>query len=245
MNTDSTNAESTQTSPEPREKALAHPQSRRRFSGLQVFAIVAGVVLVTVIATVWIAKTWLFPSEFRPVSLNQKEEQVLDRKIARLEGLSGRSQSDAGPGSVDGEVLEPEAYSEDASRREIRFSEKELNALVARNTNLASRLAIDLSDNLASARLLIPLDPDFPVMGGKTVKVATGLELAFNAGRPIVVLKGISIMGVPVPNAWMGNLKNVDLVQQFGGDRGFWKTFSDGVEFIQVEDGELFIKLRE
>lgn len=217
----------------------------RRFTGLQVFAIVAGVFLVTVLATVWIVKTWLFPSEFKPVTLNQKEEQVLDRKIEQLEGISGTAITKSGDRFDEQGTLEPESYSEDASRRDIRFSEKELNALVARNTNLASRLAIDLSDNLASAKLLIPLDDDFPIMGGKTVKVATGLELSFNSGRPIVVLKGISIMGVPVPNAWMGNLKNVDLVQQFGGDSGFWKAFSEGVEFIQVDDGELYIKLKE
>lgn len=220
-------------------------EKKRRFSGLQVFAIVAGVVLVTIVATVWVIKTWIFPDEFKPVELSQKEEQVLDRKIERLEGLTGTSlQTSANQFDEQG-VLKPEAYSEDDARRDIRFSEKELNALVARNTNLASRLAIDLSDNLASAKLLIPLDEDFPIMGGKTVKVATGLELAFNAGRPTVILKGVSIMGVPVPNAWLGNLKNVDLVQQFGSDRGFWKAFSDGVEFIQVEDGELFIQLKE
>ena len=220
-------------------------ENKRRFTGLQVLGIVAGVILVTIIATVWIVKTWLFPSEFKPVSLSQKEEQVLERKIERLEGLSGIEMSGA-PEDYDAEgALKPEAYTEDSSRREIRFSEKELNALVARNTNLASRLAIDLSANLASAKLLIPLDEDFPVMGGKTVKVATGLELAFDGARPVVVLKGVSIMGVPVPNAWLGNLKNVDLVQQFGGSGGFWKSFSDGVEFVQVEDGELYIKLKE
>ncbi len=223
--------------------AAAEPQKKRGFSGLQVFAIVAGVILVTVLATVWVIKTWIFPSEFKPVKLSQQEEQVLDRKIERLESMSGLQVS-ADEFDESG-TLKPEAYSEDDARRDIRFSEKELNALVARNTNLASRLAIDLSDNLASAKLLIPLDEDFPIMGGQTVKVATGLELAFDAGRPVVVLKGVSIMGVPVPNAWLGNLKNVDLVQQFGSDRGFWKAFSDGVEFIQVEDGELHIKLKE
>ncbi len=223
----------------------AQPEKKRRFSGLQVFAIVAGVILVTVVATIWVIKTWIFPSEFKPVTLNQKEEQVLEQKIERLEGITGTRLARTASEYDEQGNLKPEVYSEDNARREIRFSEKELNALVARNTNMASRLAIDLSDNLASAKLLIPLDEDFPVMGGQTVKVATGLELAFNEGRPVVVLKGVSIMGVPVPNAWLGNLKNVDLVQQFGGDRGFWKAFSDGVEFIQVQDGQLFIKLKE
>lgn len=221
------------------------PIKKRRFSGLQVFAIVAGVILVTVLATVWVIKTWFFPSDFKPVALNAKEEQVLEQKLNRLEGLTGTSSGRVAVNGDGGEILQPEAYSEEGASREIRFSERELNSLVARNTNLANRLALDMSDNLASAKLLIPLDDDFPVMGGKTVKVAAGIELSYAAGRPIVVLKGVSIMGVPVPNAWLGNLKNVDLVQQFGGDQGFWKAFAAGVEFIEVRDGELFLKLKE
>jgi len=52
-------------------------------------------------------------------------------------------------------------------------------------------------------------------------------------------------MGVPIPNAWLGNLKNVDLVEQFGGRPGIWKAFADGIEFAQIHEGELKIKLKE
>ena len=40
-------------------------------------------------------------------------------------------------------------------------------------------------------------------------------------------------------------LKNIDLVGEFGADEGFWKSFSDGVENIQVEDGRIRVRLRE
>ena len=43
-------------------------------------------------------------------------------------------------------------------------------------------------------------------------------------------------MGVPIPNAWLGGLKNVDLVTEFGAEPGFWQPFSEGVEHIRVED---------
>ncbi|MFA7593574.1 MAG: hypothetical protein WCY26_07530, partial [Thiohalobacteraceae bacterium] len=61
----------------------------------------------------------------------------------------------------------------------------------------------------------------------------------------VVVLKGVSLMGVPLPNAWIGGLKNIDLVQEFGAEQGFWKAFADGVEDIRVEDGRLKITLKE
>ena len=142
-------------------------------------------------------------------------------------------------------TLVPEPYSEVNAKREITFSEKELNAMLAKNTDLADKVAIDLADNLASARIVMPLDPDFPFLGGKTLKAKAGAELAYANGRPIVILKGVSVWGVPIPNAWLGNLKNVDLIKEFGGDEGFWKSFSDGIENIRVVEGELKIKLKE
>ncbi len=40
-------------------------------------------------------------------------------------------------------------------------------------------------------------------------------------------------MGMPIPNAWLGNLKNVDLIAEFGGTGGVWKAFADGVEALE------------
>jgi hypothetical protein len=125
------------------------------------------------------------------------------------------------------------------------LTERELNGLLAHNTDLARRFAIDLSEDLASAKLLIPVDPDFPIFGGRILRVRAGLELAYRLERPVVKLRGISVMGVPLPNAWLGNLKNVDLVEQFGGNDGFWRSFAAGVELIEIREGELKIKLKE
>ncbi len=60
-----------------------------------------------------------------------------------------------------------------------------------------------------------------------------------------VMLKGVSLWGVPIPNAWLGGIKNVDLVEKFGDESGFWELFAAGVENIRVEEGNLSIKLKE
>jgi hypothetical protein len=52
-------------------------------------------------------------------------------------------------------------------------------------------------------------------------------------------------MGVPLPNAWLGGLKNIDMVNEFGTSEGFWKAFADGVDNIHVENGGLRIVLKE
>lgn len=224
--------------------------SSRKFSGSQVFAIVLGVFFVTVAATVLVLRFFFFPPPFSPVELNEREERELAGKLERIEQASGVSLQDLFGGVREDELtsdgrLKPEPYSEEGASREIYLSERELNALLANNTDLAKKAAVDLSKDLISAKLLVPMDPDFPLLGGKTIRVRAGLELAYRQGRPVVKLKGISLMGIPLPNAWLGGIKNVDLVEQYGNDPGLWKGFSEGIDAISVHEGKLFIRLKE
>ena len=217
------------------------------FSGSQVALFVLIAILLTAGLCFWLFRTYISPTDFKPVALSVKEQSHLDSKLQLL-GLNPRDllPNAKRPDQVDTDGrLVPEKYQEKAEKRDIRISERELNALLASNPDLARRFAIDLSRDLASAKLLIPVDPDMPMMGGKILRVNAGLELAYRDDQPVVKLRGISIMGIPVPNAWLGNLKNVDLVHEFGTDPGFWSSFGAGVGLIEVEDGQLHIKLKE
>jgi hypothetical protein len=199
------------------------------------------IVLISIVLTAgiayWALKTFVFVDEFEPVALSAKEEQVLDSKLDTL----GYESKDIG---ADG-FLKPEPYSEKGAKREVSFNERELNGLLARNTDLARKLAIDLSDDLISARVLLPMEEDFPVLGGQTLRVNAGLEVAYRNGKPVVRVKGVSIMGVPVPNAWLGGIKNIDLVNEYGANEGFWKSFSEGIDDIYVREGQIRIHLKE
>jgi hypothetical protein len=141
--------------------------------------------------------------------------------------------------------LRPEKYSEEGAIRDISLTEKELNAMIASDPEVASRVAIDLSENLVSILLVLPVEEGFPVLGGKTLRFNFGLVLGFADGQPVVALKGISLGGIPLPNAWLGNMKNRNLVSEFAAEGGFWKLFSDGVSDLQVRDGHLLISLKE
>ncbi|MEM7193566.1 MAG: arginine N-succinyltransferase [Pseudomonadota bacterium] len=206
-------------------------------------SIVAITVILSVGATLWILNTWVFPKRFDPVVLNASEKRVLDQKLEAFDQWDSTTRTSSS--QSDSDELQPEKYSEEGANRTIRLSERELNALLAENTDLASRAVIDLAENLASGKLLVNMDPDFPLLGGKTIKISAGMELAYREKSPIVVLKGVSVMGVPIPNAWLGGLKNVDLVREFGADEGFWKAFADGVDNVQVTEGNLEITLKE
>ncbi len=222
-----------------------HPKTKR-FSAIQVVLIVAGAMLITVVATVVAARIILFPKPFTPVTLPAEEQTRLEAKLERLEHPAPAKAAKAHKNTPsDSTPLAPEAYKEHLAARSVQFTERELNSLLATNTDLADKVAIDLSQDLVSLKMLFPVDPDFPVLGGKTLRIRAGVELAYRLEKPVVIFRGISVMGVPLPKAWLGNIKNMDLIQEFGLEDGFWKSFSAGIQSLNVSEGTLQVVLNE
>lgn len=214
----------------------------------RILGIIALFFIVVITVSVWWIKHNLYANPFNPTKLNEREQQVLNTKLERLEQSfqkQGKFSGTRTDEEMTKERLEPEDYTEDPARREIRISQKELNALIAKDEKAARQIAINLSDDMISLKLIIPVDKDIPFLGGKTLRLSCGVTLRHEAGKPVVALRGVSIGGIPIPNAWLGNLKNVDLVHEFNGQHGFWGTLSKGVEDIKVSNGSLSIKLRE
>lgn len=224
-------------------------QSAQRFTGRQVVLFLLAAITLTVITTIFTTRVLLSPRPFVPVTLTAGEQQQLAAKLEKL-GHSGTEKSpqvhkSQPPKSDSSPQVHPEPYSERKEDRSVYLSQRELNSLLADNTDLAQRVAIDLAKDLVSLNMLLPVDPDFPVLGGKTLHIRAGVELAYREGRPIVIFRGISVMGIPLPKAWLGGMKNIDLVNEFGNEQGFWKGFADGVESLEVDEGRLRIVLRE
>ncbi len=213
------------------------PPEKKGIHWTHVTLIVLVTIALTIGGTYWVLKTFVFIQEFDPVTLSLEEEQILDTKLEVI-GYESNEFDNQGR-------LKPEPYTESGATREVAFNERELNALLAKNTDLARKVAIDLSDDLISAKILIPMEEDFPILGGQTLRVNAGLEVAYLGNRPKVILKGVSVMGVPIPSAWLGGIKNIDLVNEYGSDDGFWKAFADGVSDIYIKEGEIRVHLKE
>ena len=228
---------------------MEQQQQSKKFSGKQVAVIVFVAIAATIIVTLFIIRSFLYPQPFTPVTLTPQEQEKLEVKLHQLDSPVTNTTKGNGnnlPGERnDLPGISPEAYTEDAASRTVLFNEKELNSLLAKNTNLARQVAIDLAQDLVSIKMLIPMNPDFPILGGKTLKIRAGAELAYRQNRPIIIFRGISLMGVPLPKAWLGGMKNIDLIEEFGTEEGFWQAFADGVESLQVNEGNLKIVLKE
>lgn len=217
----------------------SNPDSKRRSLSLKaVVAVVLLAILISVVATLLVARIWFFPSSIKPVELNEDEEMVLETK---LDALGARGVPD------DGDTFGPSSgvYTEHPEDRILYFTQRELNAMIARNPDLARRVSIHLSDRLISAKMLVTLPADFPVFGGRTVRLSSGLHVDYQQGKPVITVEGVSIMGVPVPGAWLGGIKGRDLTAFYAEDEGFWSAFARGVRDLKVENGRLRVELAE
>lgn len=220
--------------------------STRRFNGKQVFLFVGIAVLATGLVTVWWVNHYLFAKMFEPTRLSVVEQQILDVKMAPLLHAANANPS-VSPTSLptSDTPLEPEPYSEIGANRDIRLTEREINALLARDAEMGKRVAVDLADDLVSVKLVVPVNDEMPLVGGKMLKLNFGLALSYADGKPVVAMRGISIGGIPLPGAWWGDIKNINLVEEFGGSGGFWDQFAKGVEDLKIQDGHLHVILKE
>ncbi len=212
-------------------------------SGITRHRAVALVVLLAaiVLVAVWVRRN-VYASKFTPVTLTREEKSALGDKLARLRGEAPIPDTFE---TALGGPLPPEPYSEGGASRQIRLSERELNALIAGTPEVAEKVAVDLSDDLISVMLVLPVDDGVPVLGGKTFRFHMGLAVRYEEGKPYIALKGVSLGGIPLPNAWLGYLKNVNLVEEFGSAEGFWKIVSAGVRTIEVRQGSMRITVAE
>ncbi len=220
--------------------------SSQRFNGKQVLLLVGLAVLATALVTAWWVNQYLYAATFEPTRLTQSEQRSLDRKMARLHQVNESESSSLKPkvSSPNG-FLKPEPYSEEGASREIQLTEREVNSLIAKDAEMAKHVAVDLADNLVSVKLVVPVTEEMPIVGGKTLKLNFGVELSYADGKPVVAMQGISLGGVPLPSAWWGDIKHINLVEEFGGPGGFWDQFAKGVHDLKIQDGQLRITLKE
>lgn len=201
--------------------------------------------VIAIAVVIWV-KYNIYASFYKPTQLSAREQKALDTKLALLvEAQKEQHEQEKSPYYEPEGPVKPEPYSEEGAKREISLTEKEVNALIANNPEVARRVAVDLSEGLVSVKLVIPVDEDVIILGGKTLRISMGIMLGYDNNKPVVGIRGVSLGGVPLPNAWLGYIKDRNLVEEFGTESGFWKLLADGVQDLKVKDGHILIRLKE
>lgn len=214
----------------PAGSSVVKPRSAKR-TLLTVLLVILGCCGVTAAGTAWWVKRNFYASPIRPVSLTRTEQQTLQ---AKLEALHLDSTATSRP------VLTPEEQ-----RRSITVTQKEINAYLAQQ-GLGDSVKVELGHDSISATSIVPIPPDAPLFGGTTLRLrfALGVRMADDK-RMTVQVNDISVGGVPLPNAWLGNIKGVNLADERLEADPALQRFFDGIKTLEVRDGELRVVLNE
>jgi hypothetical protein len=185
--------------------------------------IILGVLALGII-TAGAAIFW-FNRPIEPTVLTPPEKKALQEKLAVVEKT--REEPSYQPGA-----------------KTIELSERELNGLLHNNTSLGDQLKLEFAKNALHARLNTDLPPDVPLVGGKKLKGRARFLVKTTAGAPELILDDVTIWGISVPNAWLGEVKGQNLLGSL-----LPASASDGnvggIRKIRVTDQALIIELAE
>jgi len=239
--------------PEPVSQAQAVAPRAKASKATIVLCVLAGLILLLSVS-VGIYYWYNFHGSIKPTELSQPEQVVLSEKLEVVTGEPVEIHPDGMEASGvitthDGEPIEVDddkIYADD--RRTLILTEREINGFLHHNTDLAERIHIVLGTNTITAKTITHFQPETPMVGGKTLRVNFTLGAYLDAnGRFALEVRDISAGGVPVPNAWMGDIKNKNLIDL--GDNpegsGILQKIAEGIADFKVENGQIRIRLNE
>ncbi|NNC90825.1 MAG: hypothetical protein HKN82_20410 [Akkermansiaceae bacterium] len=201
--------------------------------------LVFGIILLVVVAAAGILWWWI-NRPISPVTLAPPEQQVLERK---LDVLSGDPPEFAiAPGTV---VAAPDPGEEpyEPGDKTIILTQRELNGLLAMN-GLGDQVRITLGKDAVITRVNTTIPEDFPVMAGKKFKARARFFVKDDAGLPALILDDITVWGISLPNAWLGDLKGENLFEVISPTLHD-NIISRGIDDVRIGDGRIVIDLAD
>ena len=212
-----------------------------------------GVLAFVVVLTSFLTVLWIRHSAraeaFEPVVLTRQEQQVFEEKIRILSLRDGDDEREAQPSLPDSPDVEiavaPEAepdaepLDEDFIRKPVVITERELNSMFGTDPDFAGTVRFTLKKDTIQFKVNYPVEDDVPVLGGKTIRLNVRAGLQYDNGSLDVRIRNVAVGGMPIPNAWLGDVKNVNLVEEFAADDEVVQALAAGIETLEVQDGQI------
>jgi hypothetical protein len=198
------------------------------------YLIKAIIIVIAIIALVLGGLWWWHNRPIKPVKFSAKEEAVVEAKVAAIQGGEMVTNVE--------NIPQPEPAEYQKGSKEVILTERELNGLLNKNTNLGKAVSFELARNAIHARVQTDLDPDIPIVGGKTLNARARFLVSDVPGKASFVIDDITVWGISLPNDWLGGLKGQDLIgEAIGGKR----ARISGIKEFKVEPGRLYIRLAD
>lgn len=202
----------------------------------KVILIVLGVIVVTggiaAAAGAWWVKHTLYPSPMQPVTLTAQEQTVFDDKLAAFSAPTAATQPAA--------TVDPEL-----AKRTLIVTEREVNAYLAKQ-KLGESVEVNFGEGTVSSAIILTAPEDFPLVPGQKIRMRLTFGASLNPGQKLsFILDDVSLGGISLPNAWLADLKGVDLIaKNIESDPGL-QRFLAGIQQLEVHNGQLKVLLNK
>lgn len=172
------------------------------------------------------------PAPFKPVALTTQEQAAFDQKLA---AFTGNAPAAPVPAPVT-----------DLEKRTLVITEKEVNAWLAKN-ELGENVQVRFKNGKITGAIILELPEDFPVLAGQKIKASLALVAHLNdASRDLALLvDDVTVGGMPLPNAWVGDIKGLNLVDESAHKDPAMEKFLKGIRQFEIQDGLAVVKLNE
>jgi len=198
---------------------------------LIVTSIILGSATLAAAGTAWWVKRNIYASPFSPVMLTSSEQTALDGKLEAL-----KQSAAAEPAPVDPEI----------EKRTLTLTDREINAFFEQQ-GLGEQIKVSLHSGGGTATFLLPLGAEGEVGNGMTLRIGISLGAKMDDNKKFALsISDVSVGGVPMPNAWLGNMKGLNLMADHpvSEDPAF-KAFVAGIRDFQIKAGQLRVVLNE
>ena len=229
--------------------ASESPNVKSGLSTKKIILIILGAVLLTaglaVGGTVWWIKHNFDPSPMKPVVLSEKEQLAFDSKLTAFVDPPNSALPPAIP-SVPAEApVPPKPAEPGAENRTLIITEREVNAYLAKQ-NLGEHVTVYFGEGQLAAGIIVSAPPDFPLLAGQKVRVRLTLGTGFSPQQKLsFVMEDLSVGGISLPNAWLGDLKGVDLIAKNLEKDPAIQRFLAGIQELDIHPGSLRVVLNK
>ena len=162
------------------------------------------------------------PAALERVQLTDTEEQELQQRVAAFQ----------------------KALDEQTRQEELVLTERELNALINQNQDLAGKVQARIEGGRLQGRISYPLQNLGPLkLEGRYLNGLATFQVGITNGQLSFAIEDVQVNGKPLPAPIMSELTKKDLAQEIMKDPEAAKNISK-FESVDVEDGKIILRNR-
>lgn len=226
--------------------AQALPATKTGLSPLQILLILIGsILLVSALVSAAVIGWFNYnfnPMPLQPVVLSEVEQQAFTTKLAALGDPALVPVLLKFPAHGPASAAAPTTPSATAAptvpagleNKTLILTEREVNAYLA-SQNLGENIQVSFGEGQVITAIIVKVPTDFPILSGQKMRARITFGTGLTPERKLsLVFNDLHVGGISLPNAWLGDLKGVDLIAENLQHDPALQRFLSGIRSLEI-----------